>query len=96
MIAVNYSLAAAEASKADAVALEGRLDSARQLSTSPSKGSLSAIPAVGTFVRGKPFDRNMWHERSRLRREEEMLAKYQPLVRLSTASMAQAALARAC
>ena len=59
-----------------------RLHSASdRLSTSPSMQSLTAIPMQSTFIKGKPFDRNMWVERSRMRRQEEQLATHQPLVR---------------
>jgi len=46
-----------------------------------SKESLTAKASVKTFVRGKPFDRTMWLERTRYRREEEQLARNQPLLR---------------
>jgi len=46
-----------------------------------SRGSLTSNAVAGTFVKGAPFDRTMWLERCRLRREEEKLARNQPLLR---------------
>lgn len=58
-----------------------RVNSASSLTHSTSHGSLAAIPVASTFVKGKPFDRNMWLERTRMRRQEEQLARQQPMVR---------------
>jgi hypothetical protein len=45
------------------------------------QSTLSARTSAEVFQRGKPFDRTMWLERNRLRRQEEILAKNQAAVR---------------
>jgi len=50
--------------------------------TSLMKGTLTSKATEQVFVKGKPFNRNMWHERRRMQREEEKLSKYQSTLRV--------------
>jgi len=45
------------------------------------QSTLSARTSAEVFERGKPFDRTMWLERNKLRRQEEILAKHQAALR---------------
>ena len=57
------------------------LHMARHLGQTLSKDSLTAHTTIKKLERGKPFDRAMWLERTNFRRQEEALARHQPLVR---------------